>query len=270
MIVFFPMNKPPQRKNILAFFEDNTVLSGILGALSIAFLIIAEVLRTQINKAKFYGASMQQYFDEIVFGLKNSCKKYIVPQKLTQSEKLKLTLKYKNKNSDAFKNWYSDFSSLPYEQAVYQCQKQNIRWDLFIKKRYLSLLIVCASLMAILVILNAIIRRNEVASLMVILSSCLPLFSYFLTSFIKLNRSINAQENLYKHIERIEKQIKEENNIWNEVEELQIEIFAYRKKAYLIPDWFHRIFKKQLHESETEMAKLVCKEEQSPHEEAED
>ncbi len=113
------------------------------------------------------------------------------------------------------------------------------------------------------------IKRYEVLSLITILSSIFPLFSYFFNSFKKLNSGINAQEDLYKHIEKIEEQITKENEIWNEIEELQVEIFSYRKKAYLIPDWFHRIFKKELQESENEFAKLFCEEKQN-NEKAED
>lgn len=256
--------------NILVFFIDNMVLSRILTSLLFVPLVIAEVLRKQISKAKFNGAGMQQYFDEVVFDLKNSCKKYLVPKKLTLSERLKLILKYKDRSNENYKNWYSDFSSLPYEQAVYQCQKQNIRWDISVRKKYLILLMVSASFLVLVVILNAIIQRYEVLSLITILSSIFPLFSYFFNSFKKLNSDISTQEDLYKHIEKIEEQITKENEIWNEIEELQVEIFSYRKKAYLIPDWFHCIFKKNLQESETEFAKLFCEENTKNNEKAED
>ena len=68
----------------------------------------------------------------------------------------------------------------------------------------------------------------------------------------------------------MEEQITTENEIWNEVEELQVEIFSYRKKAYLIPDWFHCIFKKDLQESENEFAKLFCEGNTKNNEKAED
>ena len=258
--LFFILILFPITVNILVLFIDNAILNGVLSVLLFVSLVIAEVLRKQISKAKFNGASLQQYFDEIVFDLKNSSKKYIVPKKLTSSERSKLIHKYKERNSEPYKNWYSDFSSLPYEQAVYQCQKQNIRWDLSVRKKYRILLIICASLLALFVILNAMIQRLEVLSLITILSSIFPLFSYFFNSFKKLNSDINAQQDLYKHIEKIEEQITKGKEIWDEVEELQDEIFSYRKKAYLIPDWFHCIFKKKLQESENDFAKLFCKE----------
>ena len=181
-----------------------------------------------------------------------------------------MSVKYKDRSNENYKNWYSDFSSLPYEQAVYQCQKQNIRWDISVRKKYLILLIVIASFLALVVILNAIIQRCEVLSLITILSSIFPIFSYFFNSFKKLTSDISAQKDLYKHIEKIEEKITTENEIWNEVEELQVEIFSYRKKAYLIPDWFHCIFKKDLQESENEFAKLFCEENTKNNKKAED
>ena len=246
--------------NVLLLFLDNVILNATLSILSFLSLILAGVLRKKIRQSKFNGAGLQQYFDELVFMLNNSSRKYLAPKKLMSTERLSLICKYKEKDATPYKNWYSDFSALPYEQAVYQCQKQNIRWDLSIRKKYRIFLIVITFILSLLIILNSIWQRQEITSLITVVASIFPLFSYFFSSFRKLNSDITLQEELYKHIEKIEKNITTKKEIWDEVEELQVEIFNYRKKAYLIPDWFHQIFKKETQKNEDEFAKLISKE----------
>ena len=104
---------------------------------------------------------MQQYFDEFVFNLKNSSTKYLVPRKLNLEERLKLVTKYKDKDDLPFCNWYSDYSALPYEQAV----------------------------------------------------------------------NIVSQQHLFDSIGLIEGKLKSKKKIWDEIEELQVEIFVYRKSS---------------------------------------
>ena len=67
----------PVAINVVLSLFDIDILNGCLIFASFLCLIVSEFIRTRIKKWKFYGAGMQQYFDEFVFGLKNSCKKYI-------------------------------------------------------------------------------------------------------------------------------------------------------------------------------------------------
>ena len=131
----------PIISNLLLIIFTSEILANILSVISFCCFIIAEMLRIEVKKYKFYGAGLQQYFDEFVFGLKNDCKKYIAPKKLNQAERLMLLKKYKGKESTEFLNWYSDYSNLPYEKAVYYCQKENLRWDKRLREKYLWFLV---------------------------------------------------------------------------------------------------------------------------------
>lgn len=249
----------PIATNILLLFVDNIVVSSILSVFLFLGFILAEIIRASLDKAKFNGAGLQQYFDEFVFGLKNSCKKYLVPAKITSSERIRLILKYKDKPDENFSNWYSDYSKLPYEQAVYQCQKENIRWDLAIRKKYKNFLIILMAIFSVFLIVNAILQRMEIVALITIVSSILPLGSYFYNGLKKLNKNIKSQENLYHHIEVIDGDLNNQKAIWEEIEELQVEIFEYRKKAYLIPDWFYKFYRDKFHTQEDLYAEHISK-----------
>lgn len=247
----------PIATNILLLFVDDIVVSSILSVFLFLGFILAEIIRMSLDKAKFNGAGLQQYFDEFVFGLKNSCKKYLVPAKITSSERIRLILKYKDEPDENFSNWYSDYSKLSYEQAVYQCQKENIRWDLAIRKKYKNFLVLLMVLLGVFLIINAILQRMEIVSLITIISSILPLSSYFYNGLKKLSKNIKSQENLYSHIEVIERDLKNQKAILDEIEELQVEIFEYRKKAYLIPDWFYKFYRNKFQTQEDLYAKHI-------------
>lgn len=245
--------------NLSIQFVNNEVISGILIVISLIDFIVGEIIKRQLNKAKFNGAGMQQYFDEFVFNLKNSSKKYLAPKKLSLEERSKLIRKYEAKDNSPYYNWYSDYSALPYEQAVYNCQKENIRWDISIRKKYRSFLISLASLTVIVITISAILQRMNVLSLIVIIFSIAPLFSYFYSGFQKLHKDIVSQQQLYAIINSIEGKLKSKKKIRDEIEELQVEIFNYRKKAYLIPNWFYKLFRKTMQTEEDRLAKEISK-----------
>lgn len=254
LLIFIPI-----AINISIQFITNDVISSILIVTSLLDFILGEIIKRQLNKAKFNGAGMQQYFDEFVFNLKNSSKKYLAPKKLSFEERLKLIRKFEDKDNSPFYNWYSDYSALPYEQAVYNCQKENIRWDISIRKKYRVFLILLASFTAILIVISSILQRMNILSLIAIIFSIAPLLSYFYSGFLKLNKDIASQKQLYDTIVTIEGKLKSKKKIWDEIEELQVEIFFYRKKAYLIPNWFYKLFRKNMQSDEDNLAIEISK-----------
>ena len=245
--------------NVVLQLVNNVVLSSILIVLSVIDFVMGEIIKKLLNKAKFNGAGMQQFFDEVVFNLKNSSKKYLVPKKLSQEERIKLIRKFEDKDNSPYRNWYSDYSALPYEQAVYNCQKENIRWDISIRKKYRVFLIILASLAAILVTISAVLQRMNILSLIAILATIAPFLSYFYSGLQKLHKDISSQQQLYDVIGSIEGKLKNKKKIWDEIEELQVEIFDYRKKAYLIPNWFYKLYRKSMQTYEDRLAGEISK-----------
>ena len=257
LLVFLSVVVPVVINIILSIFNIDT-LNCCLIFISFACFGLSELTRAMMKKWKFYGAGMQQYFDECVFDLKNSCRKYICPKKLSQFERSKLIKKFEKKDNKPFQNWYSDFSSLSYEDAVYQCQKQNIRWDICVRKNYLIFLIIISVVIIAGIVLNAIIKRMDILLIIAILSSLVPIVTFLYNGIKKLCKDIKSQRSLYEHIESIEsEQTKKE--LWDEIEELQIEIFNYRKQAYLIPNWFYKLSRSSKQKEEDYFAKSLSK-----------
>ena len=74
LLVFLSVVVPVVINIILSIFNIDT-LNCCLIFISFACFGLSELTRAMMKKWKFYGAGMQQYFDECVFDLKNSCKK---------------------------------------------------------------------------------------------------------------------------------------------------------------------------------------------------
>lgn len=247
----------PIISNLLLIIFTNTILANILSVVTFCCFAIAEILRGKLEKYKFYGAGLQQYFDEFVFGLKNSCKKYIVPQKLTLEERLMLLKKYRSKESENFLNWYSDYSNMPYEKAVYYCQKENLRWDKRLREKYLWVLIPSLCVIIVGIVVHAILKNKNTDELIAILLSAIPIISYLYNGVKKLLKDIKNQNQIAACVEKIEAIDNSSEEIWNGVEELQVEIFRYRKTNYLIPNWFYKLFKRRMQDEEDYIAKEI-------------
>ncbi len=230
---------------IVQKFVANSMVVAIFCIIAFICWIIGMLLRSEANRYKNNGACFQQLFDESVLGIKNTSNKYIAPKMLPQEERLKLMMKYKEKNSKSKKDWYSDYSSLPYCEAVFCCQKENIRWDLGLRKRYRTLLLILALIAIGIVILLAILKNKRVSTIILALFSVFTLIEYFINSYRKIKNDIEKQSKIKLKMELIEENIKVYSDLWDKIEELQVEIFEYRKKAYLIPDWFYKIFRKK-------------------------
>lgn len=244
--------------NIVVGFVANDIVSGFMILITILCFIFAEIVRQLLKKEKFYGANMQEYFDEYVFALKPNCKKYIAPRKLTLTKRIALLKKYEKKDGSKFINWYSDYSLLPYDQAVFYCQKENITWDVSIRVKYKCFLLVSLCIIAISFVVNAILQRMNIIALVSIILSFLPLVSYVYNGVTKINSDIEKQKGLMQHIESMESAIEQNKEIKDAIEELQVEIYNYRQKAYLIPDWFHNLFRKKLQAIANACAKEIC------------
>lgn len=250
---------PPVAANIIIAFSGDESIKALLLFLSLLSCPISWMIGHFLNKAKFSGASLQQHFDIFVFGINGESKETFVPERLAEDERRMLILKYKDKDDTPFQNWYSDYSALPYEQAVYSCQKENVRWDISIRKRYFALMATLFSLIIIGIIINAIFQRTNILTFIATLSSAAPVFSYFCNALHKLRKDISIQKQLSDTIIEIdEKQTNE--SIRDEIEYLQVQIFNYRKILYLIPDWFYKMFRREMQIAEDDLAKNISHE----------
>lgn len=100
----------------------------------------------------------------------------------------------------------------------------------------------------------------NVITLIAALFSIAPVFSYFYSAFHKLYKDISKQKQLSDAIAEIDAKQNNVNSLSGEIRELQMEIFAYRKSLYLIPDWFYKLSRPKMQKVEDNLAEDICKE----------
>lgn len=245
---------------IVQKFITNDTIVAVFCVITLLFWCVGIYLRKRIACYKNYGACFQQYFDENVLKIDTSSKKFIVQSTLLLEQRIKLMKKFKNKNIYSKTNWYNDYSFLSYAKAVFYCQTENIRWDLDLRKRYINFLFILGISLLIIIVLFAILMHQSVVTLILALFSSLAIIEYFYSSYNKISKDIKKQSLIKSGMEQVERNIKNDRELWNKIEEIQFEIFEYRKKAYLIPDWFYKIFRKNDQDVSDMLAKELKKE----------
>jgi hypothetical protein len=257
--LFFCLILLPFTINIIINFVTNDIVISLLCLLSFILFCLGQLIRHIFKKKKFLAAGIQQRFDLYVLDLQDNCRKYIMHKMPNREDVIKALQKYKNKNDKKFLDWYSDYSKIPYEQTVFHCQKQNMKWTIKLKKGYIILLSVFFAMVLAGLIINSIINRDLLGRFILISLTLLPLFSYFVGGWQKLYKDIVAQKEIFILMQQTEKELNKlsEKKLNEIIEELQVEIYLYRQKAYIVPEWFYNITKKYFQRIENEIAKEI-------------
>lgn len=225
--------------NVLSKYITDDVFIVVSGSLLIASIIIGEILKNVIEKKKKNAAYLQQYFDLTIFKLE----KYEVldPYKIAT-----IIAKYKNKDWDRKKDWYSKYNGDSHIKIVFKCQQENLQWTNRIGVYYISFLIVFYIILLVFFLLIAIMNSNW-TFFMIQLISCIPLGKYIYSSAkkiiddqIKLKESLDFSKKINFNLADLS-----DEEIEALVVTLQNKIYSIRKKRFLIPDWFEAIFYKK-------------------------
>ena len=200
------------------FLKDDTIVASLC-IIYIWVWCVNLILRNQLARYKYYGACFQQIFDKNVLKINDTVNDLISSQIIQTEQRLKLLKKYSNKKRAPKEDWYNDYSSLPYNKAVF-----------YLRKRYQYLLLSLAVISIGLILLCAILTHKSVATLVLSFASGLTVLEYFINSYVKLSKDINTQLNLKRITEGIERNNDNEIELWSKIERLQYKIFEYRKK----------------------------------------
>ena len=260
--LFFCMILWPLVINIVTNFVKNDVFLGLLIVATFIFTGLGYVIRYIYKKKKLLAAGIQQKFDLYVLDIKETCGKYL-KQKMPQREcVIKAVKKYESKEDNLFLNWYSDYSKLPFEQAVFFCQKENLNWTLKLKKVYLIFLICFFTVIFIGIVINSILSSDLLIKFVLILFTLFPLILSFAEGLRKIIKDISCQQEIQEKIKQIETELNKLNGkALNDLsEKLQAEIYMYRQKSYMVPEWFYKITRKKYQNTEDEIAREISEE----------
>ena len=242
---------------VLKSITHNELITGLSIGLSFATFFASFPINNCISKIRTEAAEIQQYIDITLYSSNRYShlnNKWSCP--LTKDRIIEMVSKYPQSGFTDDK-WYEDYSTCDYSKQILLCQKENLRWDSDLRKKYaLAYKVLMYVIIALIFVAAAIINPSFLNFLSIALW-CLPFVKY-LFSFGKhmkdddnrITRLKNKADNLLNNFglaldgdELIQKEI-----------ELQNEIFEHRKKALLIPNFFYKICRSNQQKNEEAIA----------------
>ena len=234
-------------------------LTALAGLLAVMIVIINKYTDTRICAQKRHAASVQQYIDATLYAsaLGNDVSDW--GEVSSKSDLAEAINEFGTANTSPFVNWYSDYSSLAPEAQVFYCQRENVRWDYNLHKKYrrLQVVLLCGIAVAMLVAFFAV--NPSFIKAVCVLSWFMPIAEYAGSIIKEMNYSINLLRDIDTQCGEVEKKLAKASprTIKTDLIKLQRKIWDRRANGYLIPDWFYDHHRAKQQEKEDNIAKTI-------------
>lgn len=216
---------------------------------TIFFLISFFMVRLSKNNQE-KAASVQQQFDCGLFNL-------VYGHTVSNEDILRISDEAISKDSgikEQVRNWYTDaISKFDFPYSALACQQQNIGWNISLSKRYLKFLFFSSFLLLTPIIIIIGFKWNVIRPIFYSDFSNAYNFLIFFISIIKtpvsrtwdVRNEIREKEEFIKDKYKIFSDISANdiNHIPHILEEVQSNIFRFRKNHKPIPDFFYKLHK---------------------------
>lgn len=231
-------------------------LSAYLALISILVTVVNSlVLVPVIKRKKELAAKIQERFDTRVLSLDwNDINIGSAPS----SEEIKIySNKYKNKNTDynGLEDWYSSIvDSVPLHVGRFICQRSNLSWDVYLRERYIKLIIVSSLIISFIVLFFGVQYELNINDIVLnIVTPLLPIVTFCIDQY---RDNKESRENL--------KSLREDlNSNWQDLlsnhqapddayvisRRIQDEIFKNRKDNQLIYDFIYKKYRSEMEEA---------------------
>lgn len=241
------------------FFKSEVLIS--LGIISvIALFYISNQISKSALKAQKSAAKVQQTIDHFLFEDDSfKTKNDDWGELYSDDELIELISKTKmtEKDIQLKKNWYADYSSFPHVMQSYYSQRESVRWDGDLRKRFTYF--VCVSITALvgILLIISIAFKMTVFEIIINIGTFLPIFKFIYSMREKSNKDIKRLDN----IKYIQNTISNSFGVAIGAEELyakeikiQDKLYEHRKSATMIPDFFYKMFRNKQEDIEEKIA----------------
>ena len=244
---------------VLKSITNNGVITGLSIGLSVATFFASFPINNIVSKIKTEASNIQQYIDVTLYSSNQYSHlndKWKCP--LTQDHIIEMVSKYPKSGFTDNDKWYEDYSSHNYCKQVILCQKENIRWDGNLRKKYHCTYKGILWGIIILIFVFGVIIDPSFTKIISIVPWCMPFIKY-LCSFEKHiqedeNRITKLKNEADSILSYIDMDLNGEECMQKEII-LQNGIFEHRKNALLIPNFFYRICRPKQQKIEESIAK---------------
>lgn len=224
-------------------FQEIEEVSYALVIISVVALIAEPIFDWRISVYKEQGAKMQQCFDNDLFGF--SWNESVCGKRPTE-DKVYDYCKGKQVNKRLY-NWYVGIDAgLDEDLAILLCQNQNGSYDRHLRERYTIMCLICAVLLVAGVIWTALKKDATLFNILVYgVVPSTPIINWFISIFTSY---FNDKEDLdhlddaiYRELNRVEASQPIRKYVLERIQNL---IYMHRKVAYLIPDNFYKMLRR--------------------------
>jgi len=252
--------------SIVASWVDNEMLTAIVFLFAIATSLSSKYFDTHTHMHQKIAALIQQYVDVTLYSgiLKNDISNWgRIPTRSLIAETLAT---FKSSDVDQVKNWYSDYSKFSPIEQVFYCQKENLRWDINLRKEFKKILLVLGLLIMALIVAAVLVINPSVIRFLCAASWMLPLIDFLCFYWNRLQKDIERLKRLEGKCEQIDRSISKKDfsklesesekvqQIKGDIIDLQKEILEHRKESAFIPNWFYKVRQKNYQEKEDRIA----------------
>lgn len=235
MLVWIPFGL-----SIVFLFVPNDSPFGIVSyILSIVSAVISFILDKVISDKKKLAAMIQQKFDVYVYGMPWDTRIFGKNRNLNNeiaqySKKVLIN----SQNREDLLNWYtSSIDEKEINEAILACQRENVFWDVGLRKRFMKGSILAIVLFCVAVFIMGITKNESVIRLLWRLAFIAPMVKWLLSTIRQISLDIDDLNELDNRMNGSEMKTMEE------LQDIQKQIFDHRTKCYVIPDFFYKHYK---------------------------
>ena len=222
------------------FIKNDNVKQSLFG---VAFLVtvltwfLTDTFKGNTSK----GALLKEQFDVTLFNLPW---KFLLP-KTDMVEVIKLSKQYKG---NPIQDWYSPNISenIPDNTVIAICQRVNSGWDIELRSKYKTSLIVMLIIYTIAVFILWAVKSVDGRTIFLLYFSLLSFYTHILTLIRGNTGAIRKRKSIVTKLDEYINN-KKEFQIGN-LRDVQDEIYNIRQEPAKVPDFFFRLYNKKLQE----------------------
>lgn len=230
---------------VRVFNPDLSWVGIALTFLTFVSLIIGPVLDYQISKRRNLAARIQQLLEIELYGL--DWNHHLWGRKPSYEDV------YEHKSSkipprlhDWFKVGIGGIQDT--NTAILLCQRDCLKYDSFLRRRYYQLCIIVAIVFSVCIIVCGAVRQNDwVVFITFSLIPMTPTVRWLLSVILDEKNDKKARESLESMVNQEMKNALSGRPVHKTIIiQIQELLFTHRNAGYLVPEWLYKLFRKKL------------------------
>lgn len=225
--------------------DGHAAWGWILAGIAIISWLISTLGEEYVKVLRGKAAKIQQYVDREIyreaFSDENLSLFSSVPLR-SELDKEIAGITDDDIEEEKVRNWYSDYSSFPSEEAVFCCQRENLRWDLRLRIIAIFASVTLFSILGVSVMCN--VWDLKVKDVLPVLIPAAGLASALLTVIFGLVLDCVRSAQMSAASAIIELGLGRGENMLSNLVDLQNLIYNNRCNVVFIPDCLYKCFRK--------------------------